>query len=354
MADVFIRQTKPVIVDENWPPKSETPIENEGLRFFPPAPQPIIRNDAPIILGQHMPTDPSGNSATDPNSTVHPDATILLGLAPLPQREDSRPPVTVGSTETRFTANAAPVSNESVAGKIYGEGPAQRHVNLPKPPNPVGNTEVHMTHTPGAPISNNSDQAIMRSPASDASDAARDSLLPPNAQLVPEFIQGITNAAINNEKAHFTFTPQPLPPQSDTVIQSSLFSHNQQNQNQNGVLQNVTVGNKDVHFVPGRPAQVNTGENTTFGGGGDPTKEPGQDDRSFAGRHTMNVGAGETYIAASGDNTRIAGEEDKVLTPNVGAVGNQETLTGSTGGPSVDSGREVGLGGKGKPKNVRG
>jgi len=347
MADVFIRQTKPVIVDENWPPKSETPVENEGLRFFPPAPQPIVRNDAPIILGQQANTDPA--------SVVHPDATVLLGLTPLPalpRRDDLRPPVTVGSTETRFTANAAPVSNESRAGTIYGEGPTQRHVNLPKPPTPVGNTEVHMTHTPGAPISNNADVAIMRSPASDASDASRASLLPPNTQLeMPEFIQGITNAAVNNEKPHFTFSPQPIATQSDTVIQASHPVHPSPD---NGVLNNITAGNKDVHIVPGRPAQLNIGESPTFGGGGDLTKEPGQDDRNFAGRHTMNVGAGETYIAASGDNTRVAGEEDKVLTPNVGAVGNQETLTGSTGGPSVDSGREVGLGGKGKPKNVRG
>lgn len=358
MADVFIRQTKPVIVDENWPPRSETPVDSEATTFFPPAPQPILRSGAPIILGHPVHVDP-----VDPASIVYPDAPILLGLASLPLREDIRSPVNVGSTDRRFTSNFEPVSNERHAGHIYGEGPTQPHVNLPKPPNPVGNTEVKMTAS-GAPISNNSDVSIMRSPASELtpSDA-----IPFDTQLEKsEFIQGITNAAINNEKPQFTYSPQPFLPQGDTVIQSGKnASSNQQSPGQqqspapqqggSGVLNSITVGNKDVHFVPGIPTQINVGESPTIGGGGDITKEPGQDDRNFAGRHTMSVGSGETYLTASGDNTRTAGDNDKILTPNVGAVGNQETLMGSTGGAGIGIGdREVGMGGKGKPKNVRG
>jgi hypothetical protein len=320
MADVIIQQTKPVIVDENWPPKIEEPVQSDRTNFFPPAPQPVIRSDAPIILG----------------------------LTEVIREESDKTPVTVGSTESRFTANLQPVSNDSSAGKIYGEGPTQTRVNLPKPPNPIaGNMEVQMVANPG-PISNDPGRTIMSSPGSNHS---------PNTPLVDPSDNQNRKNTVTNEETRFTYAPQHSAAQGDTFVPIPPWQ-SQSDPRTDGVLRHVTAGNKDVHFVPGPPAQLNVEHATTFGGGGDPTKAPGQDDTKFAGisgPSTMNIGSNDTVLVPSGDITRQANEDDRVLTPNVGAVGNHETLRGSSGGASVGNGnQEVGFGGKNKPKNVKG
>ena len=314
MADVFIRQTKPSIVDENWPPKIEAPVQSDRVEFFPPAPQPLVRSDAPIIFG--------------------------LAQTELP--EDNRTPVSVGSTETRFATSYEPISNERGSGTIFGTGPTQHSVNLPPPPLPIGNTEVQMTPNPSGALGNDPTRSIMYAPASNYNEQAQQS-----HPLQPRVA---AQAPINNEGAQFTFSPQPIAFQGDSFVPNLGTKREQESQ---GVLDNITVGNKDVQFVQGRHAHAGTSD-TTFGGGGDTTKPAGQEDKSFAGLSTLNVGSSDTYLAPSGDTTKDANSSDRTMSPSVGNIGNQESNNGSVGDPTGYGDREVGLGGKNQPKNVKG
>lgn len=325
MAEVFIAQTRSNNPQaEEWPPKPSKPVSSEALKpsDFTPNGNPISNSDAVIAHGPQVPLD-----EIDP-------------------RETKRGVVSVGSTETYFTPNRGHRPEEDVAGKIFGNPKPNaflRHNNLPPPPEPI-NTNKEVTFTPGPPpIQNDPNRSISYIAAK--KDGVSDQ--PPTQPTPQHYAPAPT---FTNEKPTFVQS-QPMNVSHDTYIPPAPIFGTQQTP----PSPTMNVGNGDVQILPGRGPVMNVSGDLTIGGGGDMTKTARSEEVAFLGRNAMSIGSTEVQMTPGGDTTHQAGWEDKTLTPNAGAIGNQESKTGAIGEPLANKDlQDTSFGAIGKPKNVRG
>lgn len=332
MAEVFIAQTRPEIIDENWPPKPAEPFRSDAPKDFVPAPQPISNSDS---------------------------AVIAHGPPPLPQQPGAPAPlpISIGSVESYATPNHGPISNERGAGTIMGEPPpwaSLRHNNMPPPPAPIS-TNLEVRFTPGpAPVENNPNRHIAHAPP-------RIDGLPPPAHQVPH----TPTPAPQGGEPEFIRTGQPgvAPAQLGATLQVNhdsyvppppTFSSAPVPRPAGGV---INVGGGDVQILPGTTPPV-ANSDTTIGGGGWMHRHARQEEVSIAGQGAqspLNIGSSDVQMAPSGDTTRQAGVEDKTFAGAAGMLGNQEAFAGAQGEPIANKDlQDMSFGGVGKPKNVKG
>lgn len=324
MAEVYIPQgPPPPEKQEEQDDRPSEPVRIDQPQFFARSGgAPLINSDHAQIMGIPRPQRPEGGQPSAP------------------------PPVNVGSAEAQFTPAFQPVSNEQNGpGVIYGEGPSQKRVNLPPPP-PTVSTNLEVRFTPGRdPVANDPTASIQQSQSQP--------IMPPvmpmgHAQEAPP-------NPVSNEPAAAVAPYQNggVMYTSDTYIASPPEQRGGGDQPKSDV---INAGQGDVQILPSAPAMHVNGD-VSFGGGGDPTKQAGQEDVSFLGQGVMNVGGTETFQAPSQNAERAAGEEDRTFALSKNNLSNNETYEGAKGEPTanLDHGQaRIGEWGTGRPKNVKG
>lgn len=256
MAEVFIAITTPEIIDENWPPRPSEPIRTDAAKEsdFIPAPQPISNSDTAIAPPASPPP------VTDQQQGDHRSISAI----------------STGNTEVRFTPSAAPggpVSNERGAGTINGNPPAYAYLrqnNMPPPPAPIV-TNREATFSPGAqPIQNDQQRVIAAHAAHVQAPVAH-----VQAPAIKNVVQETQGTPVSNEAPSFMKSPS-MNVDSNTYIPPSTHSHIITG----GVM---NVGNSDVQILPPSGAPIEARNDTTIGGGGDPTKTVRADEISIEG-----------------------------------------------------------------------
>lgn len=335
------------IIEELWDnappaPRPEPRIEYNHVQYlsepdseayFARVGNPVSNSDAVItpiglgLLDAEPPTDPLRSDAPSffpptGNPVRNSDSAQIYHAAEKP----------ISNTESAFFPNAQPVSNDrdSVI-HVFGAPSQQTADSLSS----IGSRDVTFSPAP-APVSNDSERTILG-----------------NGQLAHT---KDTFAPANNERQDFIPAPQPM--SYDGLAFVALHAPASPFQTHPAPSQGtVNVGGTDVQFLPGSAIRgaLNVTGDTTLGGGGDMTKLPRADEIAYLGQNMQHMSSAETYLAPSGNVTKIAGADDVTMAPNADNIGNQESTTGAIGDPAFGrDAKEIGFGGKGRPKNVKG
>lgn len=307
MADVFIAQTRPEVMSDEWPPKPKAPLSNDKQTFFPKTgtEQPVANSQSAVI-----------HQGPQPDQPGQPVQSVEARFVPAPQpiSNDShaaiftrpsggskapaeRPP----SKDVQFLGAGAPISNDRGAAIIHYNAP-------PEPPAQVSDPWVEpitdVQPQPGTTISNERNTNFVRS------------------SLPLHSVPGLSPDMTPQGARYIPSSPIPMNVSGDTFIAPAA-----------GLVQGGAGYNPDSQILP-RGGVINVDNDRTLGGGGDTTKMAGSESVVFGSRGApIEVGGTEAIQAKSGDTTQPAGHQDVLMAPSAGNIGNQESYNGAQGDP---------------------
>jgi hypothetical protein len=382
---------------EEQPPSE--PVQSEIATFFPLAILAPVRNDGAAIVFDSPPAEPSDlRPVTNTEISFGPvqaqgpinndRAAVIHQAAAAFQPQQIQP-----NQDVQFFPYPVPISNDPSA-IIHQQPLLDPLIDPHAPVYQVGaSSDVRFSPAP-PPISNDPNRTIMRHEPV------------PATPDIPYLPQHLSPGSLD---VRFSPAPPPISNDSAVTILGGIPAQNLPSPFQPGVIHIgqgdvriltaeappvspgvINVGGGTVQILPGRHAAPPTAlaGDVFFGGGGDTTKQVRSDEVSMGGFSMPDQGSRDVYMAPSGDMTKQAGmgdvlfggkspihmggadvqmapsgdvqkvpnQDDTIMTLNIGAVGNQEAVIGATGGePTANKDHtDVGFGGRGKPRNIKG